>query len=65
MPKNLSVSVEFINLKELKFSGVSYSTWFLRYDLTALGFPVETFLHGGIEKMRSPARFRVGDNLVV
>jgi len=42
MSGNLFVSVEIRILKALKFQAGSY-------DLTALGFSVVTFLHGGIE----------------
>jgi len=53
--ENVSVSVEMRITKALKFvcgkahKWRSYRTGFLSYDLTALGFPVMTFLHGGIE----------------
>ena len=50
--ENLSLSVEIRILKALKYSGRNiwpYSTGFLSFDLTALGFSFVTFLHGGID----------------
>jgi len=52
MLKNVSVRGVIKILKVLEFLGGklwSCSTRFLSYDLTALGFPVMTFLNGGIE----------------
>jgi len=50
MVENLSVSVEIRILKALKFSGG-------KLDLTALGFSVLTFLHGGIDRIETVILF--------
>ena len=45
------MNVEIKILKALKYSGGKlrpHSTGFLSYNLTALGFLVVTFLHGGV-----------------